>query len=57
MTNLEYPLTRNSLRSEDDLPGLDNRPLVPLEIVGSADQQGEHHKGLEQGSMFNVQIR
>ena len=57
MTNLEYPLTRNSLRSEDDLPGLDNRPLVPLEIVGSSDQQGEHHKGLEQGSMFNVQIR
>ena len=48
ITNLEYPLTRNSLRSENDLPGLDNRPLVPLEIVGSTNQQGEHHHGLEQ---------
>jgi len=39
-------LSGRVLGSVDDLPGLDDGPLVLLEVVGGTDQHREYHDGL-----------
>ena len=46
-----------SLWGENNLPGLDHAPLVPLEVVAGAHEDGEHHEALDGHLLPHVVLR
>ena len=42
---------------ENNLPGLDHAPLVPLEVIAGAHQEGEHHHALDRHLLPHIMLR
>ena len=43
--------------SENNLPGLDHGPLVPLQVVAGDHQEGEHRQSLDRHLLPHVMFR